>query len=70
MIRFSAHAKLRLADRQLTSAEIVRIVSNPRSQHSVPNGQVIFWGLSDNGRVLRVVFDPRNNKVVTVVVEP
>jgi hypothetical protein len=69
MMRFSAHAKRRLADRHLTSAEIFGIMSKPRSQYNVPNGQVIFWGLSDNGHLLRVVFDPRNSTVVTIVVE-
>ena len=70
MIRFSAHAKERLADRKLTAREAFRIISTGTCRDIASTGNIDFFGRSDDGRPFQVTVDPsrfEDGVVVTII---
>lgn len=71
MLRFSDHARRRMADRQIDEIEVEQAMSNPFNETSgKTSDRVNIWGATDAGRRLRITTYRTAREFIITVVAP
>jgi len=65
-VYFTAHAKQRMVERNISEAEVNEALANVQKREATRDQRLNVWGRTNGGRRLRITLDPTLTKVITV----